>query len=163
LESLVRWSPGLSNDIFANQAATLYNSYYLNQILIYRPFIPFPTISNDPSRPRVSPIAYPDFPFPAQAICINAAKSCARIVEAQMKRGFSNVPNLIAVSHISAALLLTGVWDLKAKELAHQTDQLEDIKPQFIQKIQTLLDDVDVFIKALEYVELRWDNAHFCL
>jgi len=60
-------------------------------------------------------------------------------------------------------LLLTSVWDLKAKELAHQTGQFEDIKPQFIQTIQALLDDVDVFIKALEHSELRWDNAHFCL
>jgi hypothetical protein len=153
----------MPNEIFAIQASTLYTAYYLCQILIYRPFIPFPAISNDPSRPRVNPIAYPDFPFPAQAICVNAARSCARIVDAQITRGIFNIPNLIAVSYISAALLLTSVWDLKAKERTAQPDQLEDIKPQHIQTIQTLLDDVAVLMKALEYTELRWDNAHLSL
>lgn len=159
----LRWSPGLPNEIFSTQASTLYTTYYLVQLLIYRPFIPFPAISNDPSRPRVSPIAYPDFPFPAQAICVNAAKSCARIVDAQMKRGFFNIPNLIAVSHISAAMLLTTVWDLKAKERASQTSLSEDIKPQYIQMIQTLLEDVALFMKALEYTEMRWESAHLSL
>jgi hypothetical protein len=161
--SLVRWSPGMPNEIFANQASTLYTSYYLCQVLIYRPFIPFPAISNDSSRPRVHPIAYPDFPFPAQAICINAAKSCARIVDAQLTRGVFNFPNLIAVSYISAALLLANVWDLKSKERTGQSGHLEDVKPQHVQMIQTLLEDVTVFMKALEYAELRWDNAHLSL
>lgn len=153
----------MPNETFANQAATLYTTYYLCQILIYRPFILFPAISNDPSRPRVIPIAYSDFPFPAQAICINAAKSCARIVDTQMKRGIVNLPNLIAVSYISAGTLLTNVWDLKAKEQTRQAAQLEDVKPQYIQTIQDLLDDVTIFMKALEYAELRWDNAHLSL
>jgi hypothetical protein len=126
-------------------------------------FIPFPAISNDSSRPRVHPIAYPDFPFPAQAICINAAKSCARIVDAQLTRGVFNFPNLIAVSYISAALLLANVWDLKSKERTGQSGHLEDVKPQHVQMIQTLLEDVTVFMKALEYAELRWDNAHLSL
>jgi len=153
----------MSNQTFANQAATLYTIYYLNHILIYRPFIPYPAISNDPSRPRVSPMGYPDFPFPAQVICINAAKSSARIVEAQMKQGFSNIPNLIAVSHISAALLITSIWDFKAKDRARQGCQSEDIKPQYLQTTQVLMEDVNVFLKSLEYAELRWDSAHLSL
>jgi hypothetical protein len=108
-------------------------------------------------------MAYPDFPFPAQVICINAARSSARVVDAQMKQGFSNIPNLIAVSHISAALLITSIWDFKAKDRARQIGQPEDIKPQYIQTIQNLLGDVDIFIKALEYAELRWDNAQVSL
>jgi hypothetical protein len=60
-------------------------------------------------------------------------------------------------------MLLATVWDLKAKDRARQTDQLEDIKPQYIQTIQALLDDIALFMKALECTEMRWENAHFSL
>lgn len=51
----VRWDPACRNDIFFDQSAALYCTYYLAQILIHRPFIPavrrsvLPTVS--PSRP----------------------------------------------------------------------------------------------------------------
>jgi hypothetical protein len=80
-----------------------------------------------------------------------------------MKRGIVNVPNLIAVSHISAGTLLKNIWDLKAKERARQSGQREDVKPQHIQTIQGLLDDVTVFMDALEYAKIRWDSAHVSL
>lgn len=153
----------MQHSVFANQAATLYTTYYLTQILIYRPFIPLAPTSTHPSQTRSVPMAYDSFPFPAFTICNSAAKSCVRILGIQMKRGLSNIPNFISVAHICAAVLLANVWDLKTKDKAQQLGQLEDVKPQFLQTIDILLDDVSVFIHALELVEKRWDNAHLFL
>ena len=50
----------------------LYSSYYYIQIQIHRPFIH-----------KDSPLA-----FPSLAICTNAARSCARLLEAQVKKGW---------------------------------------------------------------------------
>lgn len=151
------------DQVFANQAAMLYTSYYLIQILIYRPFISFTSISNDASRPRANPIAYPSFPFPALSICISAAQSCARIVDAQMKRGYAYIPNLINTASICAAVLMADVWDLKAKERTELSLQLEDVKPRYVQTIEARLEDVAVFMKALEGTESTWGNAHMYL
>lgn len=72
-----------------------------------------------------------------------------------MRRGISNVPNLISVAHISAALLLINVWDLKGKECAG----VEDMKPPVAQSIDLLLDDINVFLDALEWAQHRFEVA----
>ncbi len=63
-----------------NQSATLYAHYYLLQICIHRPFIPSP---RKPSR----------LTFPSLAICTNAARSCAHVLDVQMKK--TDTPFLI--------------------------------------------------------------------
>jgi hypothetical protein len=57
---LVRWSPNMGNRVFATQSATLFLGYYLNQILIYRPFIP--SVKSDAAAKTTPPRAR--FPFP---------------------------------------------------------------------------------------------------
>ncbi|EIN11920.1 hypothetical protein PUNSTDRAFT_142130 [Punctularia strigosozonata HHB-11173 SS5] len=152
----LRWSSTMENQLFANQATTLYTSYYLTQILIYRPFIR-PHIIVDPYHSSDT--------LPALAICASAAKSCARILEIQLPRGLSNIPLLIAVSHLCAAILILNVWHAKARERAAL---MEDIKPLRLDapapsQVDALMTDVNAFLKALEWVEPRWEFAGICL
>ncbi|KAJ7696764.1 hypothetical protein B0H17DRAFT_869514, partial [Mycena rosella] len=65
----LRWDPNQENQIFLNQSAALYASYYQAQILIHRPFIPAP--GKD---------------FPSLAICANAAWSCRHVMDVQTRR-----------------------------------------------------------------------------
>jgi len=55
------------------QSASLYSQYYHLQILVHRPFIPSPR--------KPSPLS-----FPSLAICTNAARSCAHVVDLQRRR-----------------------------------------------------------------------------
>ncbi|KAK0460990.1 fungal-specific transcription factor domain-containing protein [Desarmillaria tabescens] len=150
----LKWSSQLENPIYSNLSATLYTTYYLTQMLIYRPFIPSPAAYD--GRPSNSTSS---FPFPALAICTNAAKSCAHIVEEQMLRGIWNIPNLISVSHISCGMLLVGIWDLKAKERAQLANGVEDIKPPLVQALEPLIKDISIFLKALEWAAPRYETV----
>ncbi|PBK81933.1 hypothetical protein ARMGADRAFT_976134 [Armillaria gallica] len=150
----LKWSSQLENPIYSNLSATLYTTYYLTQMLIYRPFIPSPAACD--GRPSNSTSS---FPFPALAICTNAAKSCAHIVEEQMLRGLWNILNLISISHISCGMLLVGVWDLKAKEKARLANGAEDIKPPLVQALEPLMKDIAIFLKALEWAAPRYETV----
>jgi hypothetical protein len=79
--SLVRWDPKREDDNFFNQSVSLYGTYYYIQIVIHRPFIP--------SSRKPSPLA-----FPSLAICTNAARSCARILDIQVNRNNDPPPQM---------------------------------------------------------------------
>lgn len=148
----------MDNAVFSNQATTLYTLYYFIQMAIYRPFIPSPPISiatDHDAHDRIT--AESAFPFPAMEICTEAARACARIVEVQMERGLSNVPNLTHVAYHSAGMLLISLWDLKAQEAAQKATGFEDVKPPLAHQMQSLLADISVFIRALEWAEPRWE------
>ncbi|KAF5373786.1 hypothetical protein D9758_000681 [Tetrapyrgos nigripes] len=147
----LKWSNQIEDLTFANQSATLYTNYYLTQILIYRQFLPQTSLG-------VSRMTQPP-PIPALVLCSNAAKCCARIIETQLQRKLSNIPNLIHISHISAAVLVLHFWDMKAKEKAHINNPGEDVKPQSIQSIQSVKEDIALFIRALEWAAPRFKNA----
>ncbi|THU95658.1 hypothetical protein K435DRAFT_966309 [Dendrothele bispora CBS 962.96] len=141
----LKWSNQIKDPIFVNQSAALYTNYYLTQILVYRQFLQ-PSFAAANAQPS---------PFPALVLCSNAAKSCARIIETQMERKSSDLPNLINVSNICAAILIVHLWDLKGKEKAQIVNLAEDIKPHFARPIQALKDDIALFIRALECAALR--------
>lgn len=143
--------------VFSTQAATLYTTYYLVQILIYKPFIQRPSVAGKATRSRITALS--NFPFPAASICVKAAESCARILDSQMQRGLGFVPNCIAVAHICGAILIAEIWDLKCREKAAQ---FEDVKPPST-IIDTLTTDLSVFLKALRAVESSWEIAHIFL
>ena len=65
---IVKWDPAMSDPIFFQQSALLYNTYHWVQIQIHRPFIP---------RLGQEPI----LPFPALTICSNAARKIVHIWE----------------------------------------------------------------------------------
>lgn len=147
----------MQNVIFSTQAATLYTTYYLVQILIYKPFIQRPSVTGKTTRSRSTTLS--KFPFPAASICVKAAESCSRILDSQMQRGLGFVPNCIAVAHICGAILAAEIWDLKCREKAMQ---FEDVKPPST-IIDTLTADLLVFIKALRAIESTWEIAHIFL
>ncbi|EGO25312.1 hypothetical protein SERLADRAFT_437067 [Serpula lacrymans var. lacrymans S7.9] len=156
--SHLRWSSQIEDQLFANQAATLYTTYYLIQILIYRPFLPSSLHSLQAKPP------HSNMPVPCIAICVNAGKCCARILRTQIQRGLSNIPNLICTAHMCAAVLLMNFWDLKAQERAQlQSGLMEDVKPPLAHAMAELLEDVSVFTEALELVRPRWRNAEVYL
>lgn len=144
----------MGHHLFANQATTLYITYYLTQMIVYRPFVFGPK----PSKSSVSGqhVTEPPFPYHALNICTTAARACARIIEAQMKRGLTNIPGLCMVSYNSAGMLAWNVWDLKAQERNMRANGMEDIKPPFAQRIDELLADIKIFVDALEWARPRW-------
>ncbi|KAJ6586991.1 fungal-specific transcription factor domain-containing protein [Mycena vulgaris] len=147
----LRWSNHIEDNELSNQSATLYTTYYLAEMLMYRAFIPPVATPNSPAPqpPHISAS------FPALAFSINAARSSARIVEIQLARGWTNVPTLVAVSQLSAGILTLGVWDAKAR----QQRESEDIKPPLALAIAPMMDDIGIFIGALEWAESRWENV----
>lgn len=154
---VVKWSPEIEDSIVANQATTVFSTYYLLHILVYQPFI---TPSSPPSGSSKANVPRPyELPFPSSTICINAAKACARIVEGQLPRGFSNVPLLVGMAHVCGAVLLAQVWDLKGQQKAQQAGLIEETKPPLSLRIDELMADVMIFVDALEWAALRWEIA----
>ncbi|KAJ7146454.1 fungal-specific transcription factor domain-containing protein [Mycena epipterygia] len=97
----LRWDPHQENQVFLDQSAALYATYYHAQILIHRTFIPAPgkeSMSNTP--------------FPSLAICANAARSCGHVLDVQARRGrgLLHHPQVITVLFDCAVVLLVNVW-----------------------------------------------------
>ncbi|KAH7914147.1 fungal-specific transcription factor domain-containing protein [Hygrophoropsis aurantiaca] len=158
IPSHLQWTNDFQDPLFANQAATLYTTYYLIQIIVYRPFLPV-SLRSLANRPPHS-----NMPVPCIAICVNAGKCCARILRTQIQRGLSNTPNLICASHMCAAILLMNFWDLKWQERNYlQSGPLEDVKPPLAMAMAELLEDVSVFTNVLEQAKPRWRNAEMYL
>ncbi|KAJ6499960.1 fungal-specific transcription factor domain-containing protein [Mycena vitilis] len=148
----LRWPNHTQDELLSNQSACLYATYYLAEMLMYRAFIP-PLQS--PSSP-VPPVAHIKASFPALEYCLNAARASARIVAVQVARGWTNIPILIALCQLSAAMLTLGVWDLRAKQ---EQESIHDVKPPLAHTIQSLMDDIGILIGALELVQSRWENV----
>ncbi|ORY82329.1 fungal-specific transcription factor domain-domain-containing protein [Leucosporidium creatinivorum] len=69
----LRWNPLEQDPKFLPQTVALYSHYYCTQILVHREFL-------SPNRPRVHG-------FPSLAICSNAARSCANVLDVLRQRG----------------------------------------------------------------------------
>ncbi|GAA5913054.1 Zn(II)2Cys6 transcription factor [Sporobolomyces salmoneus] len=68
----VRWNPGQQDDEALLSSAALYAGYYSTQILIHREYI--------------SPTRSAALGFPSLAICSNAARSCAHVLDTLRQR-----------------------------------------------------------------------------
>ncbi|KAJ3772120.1 fungal-specific transcription factor domain-containing protein [Lentinula raphanica] len=161
----LQWPVSTDDPIFSNQSANLHLSYHLTFILMYRTFIPFSQILPSGMRgiriPR-TPQKPSSLSVPALQICVNSAKSCARIIEEQLQRGFFNVSFLITISHVCTAILIVHLWDLKAKEFEERSNRIfetEDLKPQYALAIQSAKEDIDIFLKALEWAKPRYPSV----
>ncbi|GAA5872781.1 hypothetical protein JCM16303_006829 [Sporobolomyces ruberrimus] len=69
----IRWNPGQQDDEALLLSAAVYSSYYCSQIMVHREFI-------SPSRSSA-------LSFPSLAICSNAARSCAHVLDTLRQRG----------------------------------------------------------------------------
>ncbi|KAJ6570907.1 fungal-specific transcription factor domain-containing protein [Mycena vulgaris] len=97
----LRWDPNQENQIFLDQSAALYASYYHAQILIHRPYIPAP------GKEAMSTTS-----FPSLAICANAARSCGHVLDIQTRRGrgLLHLPQVMTMLFDCAVVLLINVW-----------------------------------------------------
>ncbi|KAJ7149657.1 fungal-specific transcription factor domain-containing protein, partial [Mycena filopes] len=96
----LRWDPDRADMVFFHQSAVVYCQYYHLQIYVHKRFIP--VLRNAPSG------------LPSLAICTNAARACANVVDAQRRRT-GKVPNIINVKSAATAaiVLLLNVWSAK--------------------------------------------------
>ncbi|KAJ7067753.1 hypothetical protein B0H15DRAFT_152181 [Mycena belliarum] len=101
----LQWDPKQENEVFLQQSAALYSSYYHAQILIHRPFIPAP------GKEAASNTRYPSL-----AICANAARSCGRVLDAQTRRrGLLHHLPVMTILFDCAVVLLINVWAIVGK------------------------------------------------
>ncbi|KAG9316662.1 fungal-specific transcription factor domain-containing protein [Chiua virens] len=136
----LRWSPHIEDPLFSQQSATLYITYYLIQIIIYRPF------------------------YRRLSTLLQTSPHILTCPSPVLDRGYSNIPTLISGSHVCAAILLMNFWDLKWQERnLMRCDAFADVKSPLALAMAELLEDISVFIEALEAVKPRWRNAEMYL
>ncbi|KAJ6502486.1 putative fungal-specific transcription factor [Mycena sanguinolenta] len=101
------WDPERQNMLHFNQSALLYAGFYHVQIMVHRPYIPAPL---EASRPGA---------LPSLAICTNAARSCARIIQAQDTMGIEPNQSMLPAAFTSAIVLLLNTWSGKRSGFAY--------------------------------------------
>ncbi|KAI9511917.1 fungal-specific transcription factor domain-containing protein [Russula earlei] len=115
------------------QSACLYSHYYHLQILVHRPFIPSPR--------KPSPLS-----FPSLAICTNAARSCAHVVDLQRRRAPKYPSTHFQLPAFTAGIvLLLNIWG--AKRSGNVTDPARE------------MEDVHKCMAVLQAAEGRWHAA----
>ncbi|KAL0573763.1 Gypsy retrotransposon integrase-like protein 1 [Marasmius crinis-equi] len=138
----LRWNPDrpFTNDIFFNQSATLYSVYFWATIQIHRPFIP--RVSKVMSKNTVnnSPLSYSSL-----AVCTNAARACARLLDVQLTRGIVDVPTALFSAFSAAMIMVLNLWGGSRLGLAAEPSRQ--------------LQDVYRCLKVLHSFENRWQVA----
>jgi hypothetical protein len=119
--------------VFFTQSTSLYALLYHIQILIHHPFV------STPKRPN------PGTSFPSQQICVNAARSCAHVVDAYRKRSRYFAPWCVVGAITSAIVLLQSVWGASGA----QGTQID---------LQETMSDVDKCMQVIMLVERRWPS-----
>ncbi|KAJ6477812.1 hypothetical protein C8R47DRAFT_1219719 [Mycena vitilis] len=133
----LRWDSARENPTFFDQSVALHCGYYHLQILIHRPFIPM--LRKSESAVGLSPLS-------CLAICTNAARSIANMVDIQRRRKDS-VPIVINLPAVftSGIILLLNVWSGKRTGLVSDTNR----------------DMVNVHkcMEVMRFYENRWQSA----
>ncbi|KAK6969046.1 Zn(2)-C6 fungal-type domain-containing protein [Favolaschia claudopus] len=129
----LRWDPARENQLFFDQSVALHAAYFHLQILIHRPFIPMLRKSATTA-------------LPSLAICTNAARSCANIVDIQHQRnGTFPAPLNLGGVFTSAMILLLNVWSIRRKGM-----------PQDVARELTY---VQKCMQVAKLCEVRWQAA----
>ncbi|TRM69416.1 fungal-specific transcription factor domain-containing protein [Schizophyllum amplum] len=110
----LRWDPNRDDRTTFMQSSMLYCAYYYIQIQIHRPFIH-----------KESPLA-----FPSLAICMNAARSSARLLQAQLKKGWIlRLPQMFILAFSAGIVLLLNIWGGRKRGLAlDQEREMHDVQ-----------------------------------
>ncbi|KAI0630271.1 fungal-specific transcription factor domain-containing protein [Trametes polyzona] len=152
----LRWRPDMEDRAFASQAATLYTTYQLVQILIYRPFIRIPRAMHVP-RPTLS--RRQAFSQKALAICLSSARAAAYILDVQVQRGMLNITNVIHVSFVCAGVLLIHLWDLIRQYGVQRRISHPDARAQMSQEISSVMGEIGDLMERLEQVSAKFELA----
>ncbi|KAL1695459.1 fungal-specific transcription factor domain-containing protein, partial [Schizophyllum commune] len=110
----LQWNPKEKNQTFFDQSALLYTCYYQLQIFVHKPFIT-PLQSDS----RLS--------FPSLAMCTSAARSCARVMDAQCQRGVVPLPHVHTAVSVAGFVLILNVWTVKQNGLVPNPRDMEDV------------------------------------
>ncbi|KAJ6514822.1 fungal-specific transcription factor domain-containing protein [Mycena vitilis] len=95
----LRWDPARRTDVFFDQSAALYCTFYLTQILVHRPFIP-----------AVRPVA-DSRSSSCLSICNSAARACSQIAATHQQRRPNNpLPFGQTAVFTSGIVLLLNIW-----------------------------------------------------
>jgi len=139
----------------SNQSATLATLFNLTKLLIYRAVIPRADPNAEPRQDG------PPSPHPLLISCAETARSCARIMDAQLRRGpdFVYIPNALNVAYVCAGVLLVNIWNMKAK----QKPEDPNFKPPQPNPIDEFRADLSVFMNILHHIKGRWDVANTLL
>ncbi|KAF5335420.1 hypothetical protein D9758_016909 [Tetrapyrgos nigripes] len=130
--SHLKWNPQQPNQTFFNQSSCLHATYYWVQIFVHKASIP-----------RV--LSMSSAKSPSLSICVNAARSCCRVMEEQNKREILPLQNILMALYSSAVVLILNAW--REKRLKTPTD--------------ASLEMVDVYkcISIIQSCESRWQAA----
>lgn len=151
----VRWRPDMEDRAFASQAATLYTTYHLVQILVYRAFIRIPrSVPQSPPQPTRRDV----FSQKAMTICLSSARAASYILDVQMKRGMLNLTNVVHVSFACAGVLLVRLWDL-IRQYGTQRWLSTDARTQMAQEIASVLAEIGDTMARLEEISAKWELA----
>ncbi|KAF8190228.1 fungal-specific transcription factor domain-containing protein [Mycena galopus ATCC 62051] len=135
----LRWDPHQQNQIFLDQSAALYSTYYHAQILLHRGFIPPPTAQSSS-----------ETHFPSLAIVANAARATGHVLDIQARRGrgLLHYPALIIALFDSAIVLLFNVWAVFGGQ-----------KPRTPDYFTRATADAEKCVRVLRLYERRWRVA----
>lgn len=152
---------------FAGQAATLYTTYHLMQILIYKAFIvvPRPLLRNDRAGMQYKNNAHRSkLSDSALAICISSAKACAYILETQIQRGMSNINNVIHSAFVCCGVLLIHWWGTIVKAIRDtSTSEARDTPADDDTYLHDTVTNLSKFMEMLDALSPRWTMAGMIL
>ncbi|KAJ7594541.1 putative fungal-specific transcription factor [Mycena floridula] len=120
LPAHLRWDPNREHEVFFQQSALLYTSYYSLQIFIHKPFIPTPSVTSSLS-------------FPSLTMCTTAARSIANIttlaVEREKQLGILLPQPHAQISVFSATIvLLLGNWSGQRSGMASNQSDMVNVE-----------------------------------
>ncbi|TRM69374.1 fungal-specific transcription factor domain-containing protein [Schizophyllum amplum] len=127
----LQWNPKEKNQTFFDQSACLYTYYYNLQIFVHKPFI---TPLHSDSR----------LTFPSLAICTSAARSMARVMDAQSQRGVIPLPQFHTAVSVAGFVLILNIWTGKQSGLMPNPRDMEDVYK---------------CMRMLKTCETRWNSA----
>ncbi|KZV61073.1 hypothetical protein PENSPDRAFT_693721 [Peniophora sp. CONT] len=132
LPEYLRWRSTQQDTVFLMQSAQLHAQFYHLQILVHRPFIS--------SRKEAQ------LGFRSLAVCINAARSCSRLVASFRERVPAELcPYLQVPTFTAGVMLMLGIWNIQRTGIS--MDQGKET--QAVYNCVALLKDV----------EKRWQSA----
>ncbi|KAI0745137.1 fungal-specific transcription factor domain-containing protein [Earliella scabrosa] len=151
----LRWRPNMEERTFASQAATLYTTYHLVQILVYRPFIRVPRM-----RSAAHPVSSERsaFSHKALSVCLSSARAASYILDVQTNRGMLNITNVVHVSFVCAGVLLVHLWDL-IRQYGTLRGLSMEARLHMSQEISSVMGEIGDVMTRLEKVSSKWELA----
>ncbi|KAH9478722.1 putative transcriptional regulatory protein [Psilocybe cubensis] len=110
LPDYLHWDPDRPNSLFFHQSVNLHATYYYVQMQMHRQFL---TKKNS-------------ITFTSLAMCSNAARACARVLEAGMTRGLRVLPNTMIAAFTAGVLMVLAFYGGQCAETEYISNPEEE-------------------------------------